>query len=184
MNVFYIGVDNPISISAAGVAPSDLQPSLSGGSMSPAGKPGSYIVRVTGGTEATINVGAKLNGVNKPMGSFKFRVKRVPDPVAYVGNIKGDGQMTKAELLGQSGVFARMENFDFDLSFKVVSFVMSMNVNGAFVEKKGSGPALTGDMKSLLQGIKPGNKVFFEQVTVQGPDGSLRKIPGVNIKVK
>ncbi|MCE2772288.1 MAG: gliding motility protein GldM [Bacteroidetes bacterium] len=184
MNVFYIGVDNPISISAAGVAPSDLQPSLSGGSMSPAGKPGSYIVRVTGGTEATINVGAKLNGINKPMGSFKFRVKRVPDPVAYVGNIKGDGQMTKAELLGQSGVFARMENFDFDLSFKVVSFVMSMNVNGAFVEKKGSGPALTGDMKSLLQGVKPGNKVFFEQVTVQGPDGSLRKIPGVNIKVK
>jgi gliding motility-associated protein GldM len=184
MNVFYIGVDNPITISAAGVAPGDLQPSITGGSMRPAGKPGSYIVTVSQGTKATINVGAKLNGVQKSMGSFEFRVKRVPDPVAYVGSIKGDGQMTKAELNSASGVFARMEGFDFDLSFSVVSFVMSMNVNGVFVEKKGNGPAITGEMKSLLAGAKPGNKVFFEQVTVKGPDGSLRKIPGVNIKVK
>lgn len=184
MNVFYIGVDNPITISAAGVAPSDLQPSLSGGTMTSSGKPGGYIVRVTSGTEANLNVSAKMNGAAKSMGAFKFRIKRVPDPVAYVGSIKGDGQMTKAELQNQSGVFAKMEGFDFDLSFKVVSFVMSMNVNGVFVEKKANGPAISPDMKSLLAGARPGNKVFFEQITVQGPDGSLRKIPGVNIKVK
>lgn len=184
MNVFYIGVDNPIQISAAGVAPSDLSPGLTGGSLTSAGKPGSYIVRVTGGTEATLNVSAKMNGSSKSMGSFKFRVKRVPDPVAYVGSIKGDGQMSKAELQNQSGVFAKMEGFDFDLKFNVVSFVMSMNVNGVFVDKKGSGPAITADMKSMLSGARPGNKVFFEQITVQGPDGTLRKIPGVNIKVK
>ncbi len=184
MNVFYIGVDNPITISAAGVAPGDLQPSLTGGTMRPGGKPGSYIVSVSSGTKATINVGAKLNGVQKSMGTFEFRIKRVPDPVAYVGSIKGDGQMTKGELTSASGVFARMENFDFDLSFSVVSFVMSMNVNGVFVEKKANGPAITAEMKTLLGGAKPGNKVFFEQVTVKGPDGTLRKIPGVNIKVK
>jgi len=184
MNVFYIGVDNPISISAAGVAPGDLQPSLTGGTMSPGGKPGSYIVRVQSGTKATLNVGAKLNGIQKSMGSFEFRVKRVPDPVAYVGNLKADGAMTKAELQNQSGVFARMENFDFDLKFSVVSFVMSMSINGVFVEKKANGPGITPEMKSMLAGARAGNKVFFEQVTVQGPDGTLRKIPGVNIKVK
>jgi gliding motility-associated protein GldM len=184
MNVFYIGVDNPIQISAAGVAPSDLSPGLTGGTLTSAGKPGSYIVRVSSGTKATLNVSAKLNGSSKSMGTFEFRVKRVPDPVAYVGNLKGDGQMPKAELVNQSGVFARMENFDFDLKFTVVSFVMSMNINGVFVDKKSSGPGISADMKSMLQGVKPGNKVFFEQVTVQGPDGTLRKIPGVNIKVK
>ena len=184
MNVFYIGVDNPISISAGGVAPSDLQPSLSGGNLRSSGKPGSYIVTVSGGTEATLNVNAKTSGGNKSMGTFKFRVKRVPDPVAYVGSLKADGQMTKAELQGQSGVFAKMENFDFDLKFTVVSFVMSMSINGVFVDKKSNGPAITPEMKQMLTGAKPGNKVFFEQVTVKGPDGTLRKIPGVNIKVK
>lgn len=184
MNVFYIGVDNPISISAAGVAPSDLQPALSGGSLRSSGKPGSYIVNVTGGTEATLNVNAKTKSGNKAMGTFKFRVKRVPDPVAYVGNLKADGMMTRSELQGQSGVFARMDNFDFDLKFQVMSFVMSMNINGVFVEKKANGPGITPEMKSMLAGAKPGNKVFFEQVTVKGPDGTMRKIPGVNIKVK
>lgn len=185
MNVFYIGVDNPVSISAAGVAPSDISPAFAGnGSITSAGKPGDYIVRVTGGAEATINVSAKLNGLSKSMGAFKFRVKRVPDPVAYLGNIKGDGQMTKGELNAASGIFARMENFDFDLKFTVVSFQMSMVVNGVFVDKKTNGPALSGEMKQLLTGAKVGSKVFFEQITVQGPDGSLRKIPGVNIKVK
>ncbi|MEO5642920.1 MAG: gliding motility protein GldM [Bacteroidia bacterium] len=184
MNVFYIGVDNPISISAGGVAPSDLQPSLTGGTLRSSGKPGSYIVTVAGGTEATLNVNAKTSGGNKSMGTFKFRVKRVPDPVAYVGNLKADGMMTKAELQAQSGVFARMDNFDFDLKFQVMSFVMSMSINGVFVEKKSTGPGITPEMKSMLAGAKPGNKVFFEQVTVKGPDGTFRKIPGVNIKVK
>ncbi|MGL5892221.1 MAG: GldM family protein, partial [Bacteroidia bacterium] len=91
---------------------------------------------------------------------------------------------TKGELNAASGIFARMENFDFDLSFRVVSFVMSMSVNGVFVDKKANGPALSPEMKTLLAGAKVGNKVFFEQITVQGPDGTLRKIPGVNIKVK
>jgi hypothetical protein len=66
----------------------------------------------------------------------------------------------------------------------VVSFVMSMSVNGVFVEKKANGPGITPEMKQLFAGAKPGNKVFFEQVTVQGPDGTLRKIPGVNIKIR
>lgn len=185
MNVFYIGVDNPVSISAAGVAPTDLQPSFAGnGSCVSAGKPGEYTVRVSGGTEATINVTAKINGASKSMGAFKFRVKRVPDPVAYLGTIKGDGQMTKGELSAAAGIFARMDNFDFDLSFKVVSFVMSMSVNGVFGEKKANGAALSPEMKSMLAGAKVGSKVYFEQITVQGPDGTLRKIPGVNIKVK
>ena len=184
MNVFYIGVDNPITISAAGVAPSSLSPSFTGGTLKSNGKPGSYIVNVSGGTEATLNIGAKLNGSNKSMGSFKFRIKRVPDPVAYVGSLKADGSMTKSELMGQAGVFAKMENFDFDLKFSVVSFVLSISINGVFVEKKSMGPGITPEMKTMMGGAKPGNRVFFEQVTVKGPDGTLRKIPGVNIKVK
>lgn len=184
MNVFYIGVDNPITISAAGVAPSDLQPSLSGGSMRSSGKAGSYIVTVSGGTEATLNVGAKLNGVNKAMGTFKFRIKRVPDPVAYVGKYKVDAKIPKAELLSLSGVFAKMENFDFDLSFSVISFVCSMGKDGVFYEKSAQGPAITADMKTMFGGAKPGTRIFFEQVKVKGPDGTIRTIPGVNIKVQ
>lgn len=185
MNVFYIGVDNPVTITAAGVAPENLSVNISGGGGSISGSRGKYVVKVSTPGECNVSVSAKYGTTSKPMGApFKFRVKRVPDPVAYVGAIKGDGIMTKAEVAGIRGVFAKMENFDFDLSFTVVSFVMSMNVNGVYVDYKASGPSVTADMSKLLGSAKTGTKVFFEQINVKGPDGSVRKIPGVNIKVK
>jgi hypothetical protein len=52
MNVFYIGVPNPVQISAAGVANSKLNVSMSNGSITGSG--GKYEVRVT--TQGTTNV--------------------------------------------------------------------------------------------------------------------------------
>lgn len=182
MNVFYIGVDNPVQISACGASPASLKPTISGGSLAASGN-GKYIVRVTGGVQATITV-ASGDSVGTKLGVYKFRVKRVPDPVAYFGNLKADGLMTKAELGSQSGIFARMENFDFDIKFMVISFEMALLVNGKWKELKANGPALTPEMKAELRKVASGEKVLFDKVTVKGPDGTLRKIPGVMITVK
>jgi gliding motility-associated protein GldM len=183
MNVFYIGVDNPVTVSAAGVAPENLVVSFS--NCSSTGGRGKYVVRPNAGaTEASVSVGGKFGDKTTNMGSFKFRVKRVPDPVCYVGSIKGDGVMPKSEVANIRGIFAKMENFDFDLKFDVVSWVLSMNVNGVFVDEKANGAGVTGAQSKLLAGAKGGTKVLFEQVTVKGPDGSTRKIPGCTIKVR
>jgi hypothetical protein len=185
MNVFYIGVDNPIEISACGVAPNGLRPTISnaGATMIANGRPGSYIVRVNGGTETTMNI-ALGDSSHTSLGMYKFRVKRVPDPVAYLGNLKGDGIMSKPELSGQSGVFARMENFDFDLKFTVVSFSMSVLADGKWVELVANGPGITPEMKQAMAKVVAGDKVIFGKVTVKGPDGTLRKIPGIVVSVK
>jgi hypothetical protein len=182
MNVFYIGVDNPIAVSMCSVKPQDTEVSITGGTLTPSGRPGSYIVRVSGGTESTINVLQRGNNMN--LSSYKFRVKRVPDPVTYFGSIKGDGLMTKAELQSQSGIFPRMENFDFDLRFTVASFQMSALVDGAWKDCQANGPGITPEMKSIMTTVKTGDKVIFQNVTVKGPDGTIRKIPGVVVKVK
>lgn len=183
MNVFYIGVDNPVEISACGIAPANLDPIITGGTMKASGRPGSYIVNVTGGTTASINIGSN-DSVHHNHGIYQFRVKRVPDPVAYVGNVKGDGIMTKAELDATGGVFARMENFDFDLKFIVVSFELSTVADGKWKTLKANGPSMTPEMKLALRGVTSGDKVLFHTIIVKGPDGTLRKIPGVMIDVK
>lgn len=183
MNVFYIGVDNPVTVSAAGVAPENLVVSFT--NCSTTGGRGKYVVRPNAGaTEASVSVGGKFGDKTTNMGSFKFRVKRVPDPVCYVGSIKGDGIMPRAEIANIRGVFAKMENFDFDLKFDVVSWVLSMNVNGVFVDAKSNGAGVTGEQSKLLAGAKAGTKVLIEQVTVKGPDGTTRKIPGCTIKAR
>ena len=181
MNVFYIGVENPVEISAPGVSADQLKPSMSGGTLS--GGKGKYIVKVTKGPEVSISVGANLNGKNTNMGTFKFRVKQVPDPVAYFAGKKGVDVISKSALLAAQGVIANMENFDFDLKFLVLSFDMSMTVNGAEVTVKSSGNACSSDQKTYIQKVKTGAKVYIENVKVKGPDGSIRTIAGINLKV-
>jgi gliding motility-associated protein GldM len=181
MNVFYIGVDNPVDISVPGVPSEKLRPSISGGSLS--GAKGKYIVKVNSGLEATINVGADFEGTTKSMGSFKFRIKRVPDPVAKFAGKKGSDALQKNQVLAAQGVIAEMENFDFDLKFQVVSFDLSCVIGGVEATAKSNGNMISPDQRTYLNKVKLGGKVYIDQVKVRAPNGEIRTIPGVTIKV-
>ena len=110
MNVFYIGVDNPVSISVPGVAEENLKPTITAGTLTPKGG-GKYIVRVNQGTKATkVNVSAEVNGQTKPMGSAEFRVKTVPDPVAYIAN-KKSGSISKAGITCRRSYYSKDGKF-------------------------------------------------------------------------
>ncbi len=173
MNVFYIGVDNPIEVSAAGVRGQDMNVSVAGGNISGSG--GSYVVRVSTAGEATVNVSAK----GKSLTSKKFRVKMIPDPVAKVGG-KNGGRMNAAEMRVQNGLAAVLENFDFDARFEVISYQVtyvprrqdpvSAVCNGAYFNSQ---------VQSFQKDMKPGDMVYFEEVRVKGPDGTTRRIPGI-----
>jgi gliding motility-associated protein GldM len=187
MNVFYIGVPNPVSISAAGFADADLQPSFSGpGSMS--GSRGNYVITLNPasakqGTECSISVSGKMpDGSHKSLGQpSKFRIKRVPDPVCYVANKKGDASVTKGELSIATQVQARMENFDFNLNYAVTGFEMVVTVNGNTVQLESKSNLFTPQMKTLMNQVNRGSHIIIQQVHVHGPD--TRVIPGVNISV-
>ena len=185
MNVFYIGVENPVDISVAGAAPTDVTPSLQGGGGSIINKgQGHYIVKVTTPGDCKVSVSIKTkDGGSKAMGTLPFRVKKVPSPLASFAGVTGDGKVSKGELQSAGGLIPKLEDFVFDLKFPVVSWVMSMNVNGAFVDYQATGPGVTGQMKDLLTRAKSGGKVLIEQVKVQAPDG-VRSIPGCVLKIK
>jgi gliding motility-associated protein GldM len=184
MNVFYIGVDNPVDISVPGVPAENLSPSMSGGTIS--GSRGKYIVRVTKGPKVTVNVGAKIGGTNKSMGSAEFRVKTVPSPTTNFGGKRASDPtngISKAALGGAQGVIAELIDFDFDLKFIVLSFDVTMLIGGSEITKPSNGNMLSMDQKSLLSKAKTGSKVYIENVKVKGPDGTVRSISGLTLKV-
>lgn len=181
MNVFYIGIDNPVSVSAAGVAPENLSVTMSGGTIS--GSRGKYTVRVSGGKEVSVNVAAKMGDKNQAMGSFKFRVKRIPDPVAKFSGKKGTANINKSDLLSAAGIVAEMENFDFDVKVSVQSFDISANIGGFLSTKSSNSNKVTPEQKSMLQTVKPGSRVYIENIKVKMPDGSVRDIAPINLKV-
>ena len=178
MNNVYMGVDNPLLVESQ----DDVTVSCSNGTITFSQSTKQYFLRVGNGTETTV----KVTSANDTSchSSQVFRIKRIPDPVAYVSNIKGSGYMDRSDLQVLKRVFVRLENFELDVKFTVFSFVMSTVVNGVWVEYRASGSEITDEMQRLLIGSRAGNKILFDDITVQGSDGSARKIPGVVIKVK
>lgn len=183
MNVFYIGVDNPVSISVPGVPNDAIRPTISaGGQLVPAG-PGKYNVRISPGTrEARITVNAQLDGSSKSMGSVNFRVRTVPNPVPYIAN-KKEGLAAKEELLVAGAIIPRMENFDFDLRFEMVSFTMVTIVGGDVREFQATGGRLTPEMRGAIERSTRGQRITFENLIARGPDGN-RPLPPINLRIQ
>lgn len=166
MNVFYIGVDNPVSIAAAGVSSNDLRVSASGGGISLRSTgTGKYNATVSTPGEAKITV----SGGGLTPTSFDFRVKRIPDPVAQLGRSKG-GSMPNGEFKAQEGVLAMLENFDFDARCEIQGYdlvyiakredpVDSGNPGGRFNERT----------RRLVDRAKPGDTYYFRNIKARCP---------------
>ncbi len=187
MNVLYIGVDNPIDISVSGFPDSKVNAVLSGGGGYLRKKaPGKYIARVKKATKAgaTISVSVKDdNGKSRSMGRMKFRVKPIPDPVATIGG-KQQGSMSRNELLLQGKVKATLKNFAFDLKFKIISYTVSATIGGFESDAKCTGSRLSPKAKSLIKKVRRGQRVVFTNVKAKGPDGKVRTLNGIIIKIK
>jgi gliding motility-associated protein GldM len=173
MNVFYIGVDNPVTIgSSTGWEKTSV--SMSGGSIS--GSNDKRTVRVSSIGNATITVTA-----DGKSSQFQFRCKRIPDPVFKVGS--GRPRVPAVEFKNQSFCRAELENFDFDLRYSVVSAVVYFN--GAGFNGVQQGTISSGDLtsvKALMSKCMPGSSVTFDQVKVSGPDGT-RTVEGRTVQL-
>jgi gliding motility-associated protein GldM len=175
MNVLYIGVPNPISVSAPGIAKEKLRVSISGGSVS--GSAGHYIANVTSIGTATVSVSGELSpGKVQTLGSTLFRVKRIPDPKPQFAG-KSGGNTSAANIRAQDRVFAKLDNFEFDAKFNVTRFTLIViKPRQDAIINSTSGGELSGAMRTAMSGVTPGSTVVFKDIIAVGPDGSQRAL--------
>ena len=173
MNVFYIGVDNPITIgSPTGWDKTNV--SMSGGTIGGSGSNRTVRVSAIGPASITVNADGKSS-------QFSFRVKKIPDPIFKVGS--GRPRVPAVEFKNQQFARAELENFDFDLKYNVVSATVYFsgagfpNVQPATLNGGG-----LGGLSSFLSRCGPGSVVTFDNVKVSGPDGT-RSIEGRSISL-
>lgn len=178
MNVFYIGVDNPVTIgSTTGWDKTNV--TISGGGATISGAGSKRTVKVTTPGECNITVTADGKST-----SFPFRVKRIPDPIIKVGP-SGGGKMQAVIFRSQPFVRADLENFDFEAKFNVTGATVyftnpgDRNVKQVSLTSGSLAPAAE-YMKTLV----PGSTVIFDNIRVVGPDGQARTIqnpPGFSL---
>lgn len=168
MNVFYIGVDNPITISS-GSGWDKTNVSMAGGTLTGSGSNRVVTVTTPGAASITVTADGKSS-------KFDFRVKVVPDPVFKVAS--GKPRMPSVEFKNQQFCRAELEKFDFDTRFSIVSATVYFSGAGfpSVATSSINGNNLA-PIASFLSRCGPGSVVTFDNIKVTGPGGQ-RTIEG------
>ena len=167
MNVVYQAVDNPMTISFAGIPENKVNASAPGLQKVSGNK---YTVKPRGGSELVINVTGELPDGTKVSDSKSFRIKSLPRPTGMVSGQYENVKKTRSSL-GISTISAEFLDFDFALTPQVTSFLFqvpgkpSITVNGNKLDARA---------KSLLAQARRGDLVQIANIKAV--------VPGVNIK--
>tara|TARA_B110000091_G_scaffold161684_1_gene172414 strand:+ start:211 stop:1944 length:1734 start_codon:yes stop_codon:yes gene_type:complete len=188
MNVFYRGVPNPVEVSVPGVPSDKLQVSISSGHKIKRQADGTYIVEPSSSSsnkKAIISVKGEMpDGSMSNLGTAEFRVKRIPDPIPFwAGKKPSDRTITKNEVISFAPLAGKMDNFDFDVQVRVKSFTIRLSKDGTFKELNSPNNRITTDMKALLNRVKRGNTIYFEDIIVGMPDGTERRVSSLKLKI-
>jgi|SRR5690554_622338 len=120
MNVVYIGVDNPMTISFAGISDNNVTASAPG--LTKLSGTGKYNWRPQGGgNEVTVSVNGKLPDGTSVSDKKTFRVKTIPAPATDLRGITGGTKGSKENLIN-SPVKVKFNDFDFDVKTTVIQF--------------------------------------------------------------
>jgi gliding motility-associated protein GldM len=174
MNVMYIGVPNPVAVSAPGVANKDLVVTMTGGTIKPVSD-GHFIATVSSLGTATVTVSGQLTkGKTSVLGSSTFRIKNIPDPKPMFAG-KSGGTTSAANIKNQDFLVAKLVDFEFDARFDVKRFsVYIIKPRQDVIALTNTGAQLSPSNKATFAGITPGTRVIFDQIIAVGPDGRQR----------
>lgn len=192
MNVFYIGVDNPVTVAAAGYSVEDVSLDIPGATVRDSSAKGHYFIGVDkpGTVEVTIKAKNREGQIVK-VGGMTVRVKRIPDPIAEVGGVSG-GSMEAAKFRLQIAPAAVLKDFVYDTRFKIISFAYSMlpkgrDIVGPFTASNPSVGTRFRDNPNIIKAMemaRPGDKVFIEEIKAVGPDGLPRKLGSILLTLR
>jgi len=180
MNVVYRGVQNPMTISMAGVTDNNITANAPGlrrvsGS--------SYMMDVTTvqGREVTINVSGTIDGTSYPSRAT-FRIKDIPRPV---GTVRGEDGLIKMQrnALEISTIGAMIPDFDFEIGLNVTGFKFNVPGQPTVVV---NGSRLNDAAKNTLRRAKRGETVQIFDITANlaGASGyRLQKISPVFVEL-
>lgn len=170
MNVVYMGLDNPISASFAGVPNDKVSVSASSGSIRKTGD-GKYILRPAAAREVVITASGTLPDGKVVSDKKVFRIKPVPKPFGTVrGEYAAKGPVSNLKVVS---IGAKFDDFDFDVNLQVTEYTVIFPGIGSEVIK---GTSLNEGARRMADRLKPGDVVRFTKIKV--------KLSGVDLVVK
>lgn len=189
MDVFYVGVDNPVSINVPMVDSRDIvvqfdNTSAQGrvtGTITPdptAKGAGNYIVKVPSQGKTILNIYSKADGKMQLVGKKEYRCKNIPTPIIEIGSVKGGGPISKEEFLAAGQLRVRPPDFDFQIPpIRVSSFVLEgRDARGNYTPLTGTGNRFTPEMLDFIRKARSGQRISIVDARVVTPDGKQHNL--------
>jgi gliding motility-associated protein GldM len=189
LNVVYIGLDNPISVSVPGYAPSQIKVSATGGTLKQGLTQGTYLVSVDAPAGRKISIIASVtdeHGRVKRMGEQEYRVRQVPKPIPMLGSISSSGPVSAGQLASAQYVVTNLQDFIYNgVKFTPAEYTLIYLPKGKDAKAfKGYSAAITGDIKNVLQNVRSGDRVILAQVQAIGPAGRVTLPSSLTLEVR
>lgn len=181
MNVLYAGFDNPMSISVSGIDASTISLSMTGGTLTSLGN-NKYTARPAAvGQNCVFTVSGTHQGKAQTIGTFTFRVRKLPDPTPYIpagGDRFKGGRLSKSAAASLGTLHAAIDDGLLDIPFTVTSFqcVFHDRMGNSIVEPS-AGASFTERQRSLVRDMRRNQRFYISNVHCIGPDKIPRVLP-------
>ncbi len=180
MFVLYAGLNNPVTVSSV-TDESQLTIDFPGCQVTGSGTnrvvlPPTDLI----GQLVVAKVSASNGSCNQP-----FRVKKVPDPTAYIGGNIWGGKRSKSELLSKPFLVACMaEDFPYDVKWTINSYrwtIITKGIEGAPIMCPGD--QFDEGITSAIQNASSGSVLVFSDIKVSSVVGQ-RTLRDITIRIK
>jgi gliding motility-associated protein GldM len=180
MNVVYRGLDNPMTISFAGVP--DNKVSASGTGLKKASGTGKYTMKPGRGKTVKISVSATLDDGSKASDNQTFRIKDIPKPTGTINGEEGMSKLPRNNVaIGKIG--AKLDDFVFDLNIAVQSFRIKISGQPTI---SCNGNRLSGRAKQAVRKAPKRStiSIFDIKAKIPGNPLKLKKVSPVVIELQ
>ncbi len=168
MNVFYVDIDNPLTIAVENYSAKLIVVKTDNGIIS--GKGNNYIYHSAKIGRADIILYIKVKGKLKEIGRSSFRVKSIPYPVAKVGPSAG-GRILGLILKSQQ--YIRADYNEVDMDVEIDSFTVNIIPSDTcyFKQIKNYTNKFSQELNDGLKGIKKDYVVIFREIAAKNYKG-------------
>ena len=178
MMVLYAGIDNPITVSGAGVDTRNIKVSIEGGqaSVSPTAEGnGKFIVKPAPGGKSkslTIKLDATIDGKHTSLANIKVRVKEIPAPQIKINGIPTGGSISKKEVSSNATITLDMgKDFLMKIDRKMLRIMkMTIIINNRPVTVEGR--TFSPEVYSAIKKATKGDPLVI-LADVMMPDGNV-----------
>lgn len=181
--ILYFRIENELLVNAKGYAPEKIIVRINKRVME--GNNGKYLVSISTkdtlpGKKVMINVSyLNKNKDTVSIGNEEFKAIYLRDPLPLVAG-KNAGTIKKEELLKADSLYLEITESYLKSNFRIKSFILT-TIKGSISQP--SGNSFTQEQKDIIQNLKSGQKIFFEDIKANIPNGITTNCSAITLKI-